>query len=116
MERKNNPSAVAGFVLAMCAIPLLAAGWLCLSGVMLSPLIALVFGTMAGMLAAFGIALGGVGLYLAFNPDVRGAGFAIAALTSGAAILAIVLVFAALLILDGGQIFAGATTASQLIR
>ena len=78
MEKNSNGMALAGFILSLCSAPLFAAGFLCLIGVMLAPCLSLVFGTLAGSVAAMGVALSGIGNYRSHKPDTTGAGFSVA--------------------------------------
>ena len=101
MKKTNNPMALAGFIVSVCSVPLFAAGFLCLIGVMLIPFMAIVFGEMAGMLAVFGICLSAVGVRHSYREENGGAGFALAGLLTGTVIVTLVLAFAALLIVCG---------------
>jgi len=101
MKKINNGFALAGFVVSVCSVPLFAAAFLCLIGVMLIPFLTVIFGEMAGMLAIFGICLSAIGVHHSYREDVRGAGFSLAGLVTGTVILTLVLAVTALLIVCG---------------
>ncbi len=97
MEKTANGMAIAGFVLAVCAAGLFAAGLLCLIGVMLTALLSFVFGGMAGIAAILAIVFSAIGNYKAHG-DAGGAGLSMAGLILGTVAATLVLAMAALLI------------------
>ena len=74
MDKKVNGMAIAGFVLSMCAVPLLTVAFLCLIGVMLIPFLAVIFGEAACLIAIGGIVLSAIGVYRSYSEDFGGAG------------------------------------------
>ena len=98
MKKTNNPMALSGFIVSVCAAPLFAAAFLSLIGLILIPFMSVVFGEMAGMLAIFGICLSSIGVRHSYRENVGGAGFALAGLLTGTVIITLVLAITALLI------------------
>lgn len=100
MQKKFNGLALSGFVLSLSAALPFAAALLCLLGVMFGPTMALVFGELSGVVAAFGVAHSAIGVRLSYREDCGGAGFALAGLVIGTAFVAFVLTFAAIFIVQ----------------
>ena len=98
MKLDKNSMAIAGCIMSICSVPLFAAGFLCLIGVMLSPTLALVFGTLAGAVGAAGVVVSGIGCYRSYSVEMRGAGFSIAGLIIGTMVLTLVLAIMTLMI------------------
>lgn len=98
MEERKNGMAIAGFVLSVSSVPALAAGFLCLIRVMLTPFLSVIFGEMAGMVAIFGIVLSAIGHSRSYQEDMGGGGFALAGLLTGTVTVTLTLALAALMI------------------
>lgn len=99
MKKMHNAMALSGFILSVCSVPLFAAAFLALIGLILIPFMSVVFGEMAALLAIFGICLSAIGVRLSYREGMGGAGFSIAGLITGTVVLTLVLAFTALLII-----------------
>lgn len=98
MKKINNGFALTGFIVSVCSVPLLAAAFLCLIGVMLIPFMSVILGEMAGMLAAFGVCLSAIGVRRSYQEEMGGAGFSLTGLVTGTVVITLVLAITALLI------------------
>lgn len=101
MDKKVNGMAIAGFVLSLSAVPLLAAAFLCLIGMMLIPFLSVIFGEAACLIAIGGIVLSAIGVYRSYGDEGCGAGMSLAGLVVGTVVVTLVLAVVALLIVDG---------------
>lgn len=100
MEKQKNGMAIAGFALCASAVPLLAAGFLCVIQVILTQFVGVIFGEAAGLIAVFGIVLSGIGLHRSYREDMGGAGFSVAGLIVGTVIVTLTLSIAAFMVTE----------------